>query len=102
MRAVVGCFRIHRLRRESDYLKFRTHVDCRKNLIHSGRNLAWRQARHKTRSVFDRHNIVSPDDLKQASGRMETHLRARGPAAGTIWGKRSVNSTPLAGGSSKR
>jgi hypothetical protein len=41
---------------------------------------------HKTRSVFDRHNILSPDDLKQASGRMETYLRSQKTATGTVLG----------------
>ena len=41
---------------------------------------------HKTRSVFDRYNIVSPDDLKQASGKMETYLRSQKTAAGTVSG----------------
>jgi len=41
---------------------------------------------HKTRSVFVRYNIVSPDDLKQASSRMELYLQAQKIAAGTITG----------------
>jgi hypothetical protein len=46
---------------------------------------------HKTRSVFDRYNIVNPEDLKQASSRMEAYLQAQdhGHNLGTIEGFRS-------------
>jgi hypothetical protein len=52
---------------------------------------------HKTRSVFDRYNIVNPDDLKLASGKMEVYLRKQGHGhnLGTI--RESWNNTQANG-----
>ncbi|MBW2341817.1 MAG: tyrosine-type recombinase/integrase [Deltaproteobacteria bacterium] len=50
-----------------------------RNLVRSGvsERVAMQISGHKTRSIFDRYNIVSDSDLRLAANRLEGHLEAQ-------------------------
>jgi integrase len=70
-----------------------------RNMVRAGipERVAMTISGHKTRSVFDRYNIVSPDDLREASTKMEVYLQSQnhGHNLGTI--RESWNNTDANG-----